>query len=159
MLCHPQHLFWALSPTTHSPASPTMAPLTRRHSATLLAPWQIGIGFLPSRSEARFHVLPGRIAPLMRRAAICCFLLLWLFCFHPLPARFKCRHCTLLKYAKRPEQGRRTERRLFSPENAPNEQDSGNRPRMSPNRTSSSRKTLKLVLKTHLKAQFPHKKA
>lgn len=139
LLCHTDTYFGP------SPRPPTAwrpqqwALLTRRHSAALLAPRQIGIS-PPSKSEAHFHVHPGRIAPLMGRAAICCFLLLWLF---PLSTAskcaFKCRHCTLLKYAKRPEQGRRTERGLFSPEI---QQDSGNRPRMGPNRTSSGRKMI-----------------
>lgn len=82
MLYHNQHLFWGLYPTTHSPASPTMGPLKRHHSATLFAPGQIGISFLPSRSETHFHFLPGENRSPHASGgggAICCFLLLWFF--------------------------------------------------------------------------------
>ena len=51
-----------------------------------------------------------RIAPLMYWGYL--LLLITVVFFHPLPVLFKCRHCVLLKSAKRPEPGRRTERRF-----------------------------------------------
>lgn len=39
-------------------------------------------------------------------------LLITMVCFHPFPVLFKCCHCVLLKYAKRPEHGGRTKSRF-----------------------------------------------